>query len=127
MLNAEVRQSTENLILNEQNRIDQMEEGEQKDRAVANLIKMEQQLNEFNKTDLEELKFLQNNEAQKSKRSKKEKRTENIFKGLGIAVPFGTAVICELFKIHNLNKGYAFESRDLVQTSPTFRTVWQKP
>lgn len=143
MLSADVRQCTEDVICNMLQDAYEMEEGEQKDRAVANAVKLMHQLDDFNKTDLEEQKDLRKCEIEKTriesehetkiietqsnKQSRKEKRVENIIKVLGIVVPLGTAVTCELFKVHNLNKGYAFEERDQVQTSPTFRTVWQKP
>lgn len=149
MLSADVRQCSEDLICNELERINGMREGEDKDRAVANLIKMQHQLNEFNKTDLEEQDSLRRHEIEKikaandklriekeaesralesetNKASKKERRLDTVVKVLGIAVPIVTTGIVEGCRIHNLKTGYAFEARDQVQTSPTFRNVYGK-
>ena len=76
MLSADVRQCSEDLICNELERINGMSEGEDKDRAVANLIKMQHQLNEFNKTDLEEQDSLRRHEIEKIKAANDKLRIE---------------------------------------------------
>lgn len=138
MLDDELKKLHEDCIKDMIEDIAQMEEGEKKTQAIANVVKMMGQLNDFYKTQNErdlkeielrvreqvELKKIELEQASKEpteterKRAAREKIIDRFLEFLKLAAPLGVWTGFML-------KGFKFEERDLIATSPTVKMAWQ--